>query len=206
MTLPTFQVDALRGRWDKVLNEPSDVIEHLPTFAQTVKELDARKVIEVGVRYGVSTIAWLYALQPGIGTGGHLWAVDVSFPIPAPGETINLLDPQGGLTSLPHWNFILGDGKSSHVLAMLPDDADILFIDTNHVYEEVLEELEFLVPLVRKGGRVLMHDTAIEDTANRGERPMTPYPVLTAMKEYCEAKGLKWSNVENCNGLGTIYV
>lgn len=206
MTLPTFQVEALQARWDKVLKDPSDIIEHLPTFSKTVQELDAKKVIEVGVRYGVSTISWLYALQPGIGTGGHLWAVDVSFPIPsAPGQP-NLLDPQGGLTSLPHWNFILGDGKSAKVLAMLPNEVDILFIDTNHVYEEVLEELEFLVPLVRAGGRVLLHDTAIEDTANRGDRPKTSYPVRTAVEEYCNDHGLKYSFVDNCNGLGTIYI
>lgn len=205
MTLPTFQVDALNERWARVTTEDSDIIEHLPYFVETVRELDAKKVIEVGVRYGVSTIAWLYALQPGIGTNGHLWAVDVSFPVPAPGMDVNLLDPQGGLTVLPHWNFILGDGKSPKVLAMLPNEVDILFIDTNHVYEEVCQELEFLAPLVRKGGRILLHDAVIEDTANRGDRPKTPYPVRTAVEEFCEERGLKYDIVENCNGLATIY-
>lgn len=205
MTLPTFQVDALRERFTRVTTTPSDVVEHLPTFVKTVQELKAKKVIEVGVRYGVSTIAWLYALQPGIGTGGQLWAVDCSFPIAETSEVPNLLDPQGGLTVLPYWMFLLGDAHQQMVMDALPDEVDIIFIDTNHVYEEVLVELEMLFPKVRKGGRILLHDTAIEDTSNRGERPKVSYPVRTAVEEFCKKNDLQWSNVENCMGLGTIY-
>ncbi len=204
MTLPTFQIEALEQRYQKVLHDPSDIVEHIPTLVRNVRELNAKKVIEVGVRYGVSTIAWLYALQPGVGTDGQLWAVDVSFPVPsAPGEP-NLLDPQGGLTALPHWLFLLGNGTSKLVLDALPTDVDIVFLDTNHVYEEVSEELKLYYPRVKKGGRILLHDTAIEDTANRGDRPMTPYPVRTAVEEFCAENNLKWTNETNCTGLGTI--
>lgn len=205
MTLPTFQLEALKARYEKVLRDDSDIIEHLPTLVQTVHDLDAKKVIEVGVRFGVSTIAWLYALQPGIGTGGFLWAVDVSFPVPAaPGEP-NLLDSQDGLTVLPHWMFILGDGTDRNVLDALPKKVDLVFLDTNHVYEETLVELDLYYTRVRKGGRIMLHDTAIEDTGNRGDRPKTAYPVRTAMEEFCTKHGLEFTNVENCNGLGTIY-
>lgn len=205
MTLPTFQVDALKERLNRVMTEDSDIIEHLPTFMQAVRDLDAKKVIEVGVRYGVSTIAWLYALQPGIGTGGYLWAVDVSFPIPAPGSDVNLLDSQGGLTVLPHWMFICGDGHSQQVLDALPDEVDIVFLDTNHVYQQTIKELEIYSKKVRPGGRIYLHDAAIEDTANRGELPKTPYPVRTAIEEFCKKNKLKYDIVDNCNGLGTIY-
>jgi cephalosporin hydroxylase len=196
-----FQVEALQARYDKVLKDPSDIVEHLPTLVKTVEELDAKKVIEVGVRYGVSTIAWLYALQ----NRGFLWAVDVSYPVPAPGSDVNLLDPQGGLTVLPHWLFLLGNGTSKQVLDALPKKVDIVFIDTNHVYSQTLVELELYYPRVRKGGRILLHDTAIEDTGNRGDEPKVSYPVRTAVEEFCEKYDLKWDNVTNCNGLGTIY-
>lgn len=200
MTLPDFQRTALQQRYDKVLRDRSDIVEHLPTLVQMVRELDAKKVIEVGVRYGVSTIAWLYALQD----VGQLWAIDVSFPVPCREGEPNLLDSQDGLTVLPDWVFLLGDGTSQIILDALPDQVDIVFIDTNHVYEETLVELDLYYPKVRPGGRILLHDTAIEDTGNRGDRPKVSYPVLSAITEFCAKHDLKWSNVENCNGLGTI--
>lgn len=204
MTLPTFQVDALKARYDKVLKDDSDIVEHLPTLVEQVKELNAKKVIEVGVRYGVSTIAWLYALQPGIGTDGFLWAIDVSLPVPVREGEPNLLDSQDGLTVLPHWMFIMGDGHGKPVLDALPKKVDIVFVDTNHVYEQTLLELDLYYPRVRKGGRIILHDSAIEDTGNRGDLPKTPYPVLTAVKEFCEKNALEYTNVENCNGLAVI--
>lgn len=205
MTLQAFQVEALKERYDRVLNAPSDIVEHLPTLVKNVIDLKAKKVIEIGVRYGVSTIAWLYALQPDIGTGGQLWAVDCSFPVAETKDAPNLLDPQGGLTVLPYWMFLLGDAHSKMVKDALPDKVDIIFIDTNHVYDEVLLELEMYYPKVRKGGRILLHDTAIEDTGNRGNRAKVSYPVRTAIETFCEKHELKWTNETNCQGLGTIY-
>ncbi len=192
--------EALAARYAKVLRDPSDIIEHLPTLVQNVEDLNATKVIELGVRYGVSTIAWLYALEG----KGQLWAVDVSYPAPSkPGEP-NLLDSQDGLTVLPHWLFLLGDVTSNIVLDALPKKVDIVMVDTNHVYEETLVELELYYPRVRKGGRILLHDSAIEDTGNRGDRPKVPYPVLTAVQEFCTKHELEYTNVTNCNGLATI--
>lgn len=194
----------LKERYEWLCNQYSDIQEHLPTFVQTVEELNAQKVVELGVRYGLSTIAWLHALKY---TGGRLWAVDCSFPVEDPGlpESVKLLDPQGELGVQKHWAFILGDCHETIVKDCLPDEVDILLIDTNHVYEETLQELQMYLPKVRVGGRILLHDTAIEDTGNRGDRPKVSYPVLTAIKEFCEGRFV-WTNVENCNGLGTIYV
>lgn len=206
MTLPTFQVEALQARYDMVTSNPSDIRDHIPTMVQAVRDLNAKKIIEIGVRYGVSTIAWLHALQPGTGTGGHLWAVDVSFPVAAPGTDVNLLDSQGGLTVLPHWNFILGNGCYPEVQAMLPDEVDLVFLDSNHVYDETLVELELFKRKVRDGGRILLHDTNIEDTGNRGDRTKVPYPVRTAVEEFCEKHGRKYEFLDIGCGLGTIYL
>lgn len=190
----------LKERYEFLCQEPSDINEHLSTFVDAVKELNATKVIELGVRYGVSTIAWLYALE----NQGHLWACDCSFPIPAPGSTINNLDPQGPLGVRPHWNFLLGDFHVRQTFELFPKDVDILFIDGNHVYEETLAELDLYSSLVREGGRIYLHDTAIETTGN-AVTPQPPYPVRTAMEEWCEKRGLKWHNATNCSGLGTIF-
>lgn len=192
----------LKQRYERLCKEPSDIHEHLPIFVQAVEDLKATKVIELGVRYGVSTIAWLYALEG----RGNLWACDVSFPIPAYPGAPDLLNPQepGGIGVQPHWVFLLGDCHGQQIFQMLPDEVDIVFIDTNHVYEETLLELEMYYPKVRNGGRIYLHDTAIQTTGN-AVTPQPPFPVRTAVEEFCEKNDLRWENRNNCYGLGCIY-
>lgn len=201
--------DVLRERYETLCATSSDINEHLPTFVAAVEAVDAQIVIELGVRYGVSTIAWMYGLNRT--TGGHLWSVDCSFPVPANPQSdvgcdnVNLLDPQGALGVNEQWSFLLGYDTWPETLNMLPKkDVDILFIDTNHVFEETLVELDLYFPRVRKGGRIYLHDTAIETTGN-ATTPQPPFPVRTAMIEFCVANDLKWDNATNCSGLGTIY-
>lgn len=191
----------LEQRFYELCDEPSDINEHLHYFVDTVNTLNATKVIELGVRYGVSTIAWLYALEE----RGHLWACDCSFPVPAPGSTINNLDPQGPLGVREHWNFILGDFHTAGVLDLLPKEVDIIFIDGNHTYEGTKLELNLYYPYVKSGGRILLHDTAIETTGN-ATTPQPPFPVKTAIEQFCFDRMLMWDNQTNCSGLGTIYV
>lgn len=198
--------DVLKERYEALYQQSVDMWEHMPVFVDAVKEINATRVIELGVRYGHSTIAWMYALQG----RGHLWSVDCSFPVPAnpqgtPLERINLLDPQGPLGVVDYWTFILGYDTWPSVLDILPQkDVDIVFLDTNHVYEETLVELSLYYPRVRKGGRIYLHDTALETTGN-AVTPQPPYPVKTAMEEFCAENGLKCENNPRCFGLGTIF-
>ena len=214
-----MSLDDLYGR---CVRTPSDIWEHLPTLVRNVEELDAIRVIELGVRHGVSTIAWLYALR-GKGERGeaHLWSVDCSFPTPGPEmPDVNLLDPQGPLGVIPWWTFILGYDNWPAVIEALPDPwapaeegaqvltegrVDIVFIDTQHTYEQTKLEIELYRPFVRPGGRMIFHDTAIVETGN-AVTPQPPYPVRTAIEGYVAAHGLSWTNEEHCNGLGTIFI
>lgn len=189
----------LAERYVKACAEPSDIYLHLPTFVRTVEELDAKVVIELGVRGGVSTIAWLYALEG----RGNLWSVDCAFPAPEAGTM--LLDPQGPLGVMPHWLFLLGDDRQQAVLDALPDQADIVFIDTQHTWEQTHAELDLYVPRVRPGGRVLLHDTAVEVTGN-ATTPQPAFPVLTAIREFCDEHNLTYENNPECFGLGMIHV
>src|SRR5690606_8392354 len=61
--------------YEHLCEQPSDIREHLPTLHDLAVKLDAETVIELGVRTGVPTVAWLAALQQ---TGGTLWAVDAT--------------------------------------------------------------------------------------------------------------------------------
>ena len=56
----------LEVEYERLCATPSDIYEHLPTFVQLVLDRDAKVVVELGTRTGVSTVAWLYALG---GTG-----------------------------------------------------------------------------------------------------------------------------------------
>lgn len=195
----------LEERYQWVLNTPSDVVEHIPTFVKAVEEMKPLKIVELGVRYGISTLAWIHALHKQ--GSGHLWAVDCSWPFYVVDEKLelNLLDPQGPLGMVSEWTFILGYDTDWAVINALPDDIDILFLDTNHVYEETLIELEIYYPKMQGGGKIFLHDSAIEDTGNRGDRPKVSYPVLSAVREFCAENNLQYKNVENCYGLATIY-
>ncbi len=110
----------LAERYAEVCRRPYDIVEHLPTFVQMVRDLEATRVIELGVRAGVSTIAWLYALQ-GV---GHLWSVDGAPPVCDEfGNDLlgDLMDPCSRSTSRAEgWTFFLGWDNEPDILAELP--------------------------------------------------------------------------------------
>lgn len=172
--------------YERACKMPSDINEHLPTFVALCEELHAKFVIELGVRSGVSTVAWLHGLTQ---TGGALWSVDISPPPDLPPD---------------RWVFLRGDDRSPIILDLLPHPVDIVFIDTSHEFGHTATELELYRPLVRPGGRIVLHDTEVElpDGINSAIR----YPVRTAIDRFCRAWGWAWSNREHNNGLGIIEV
>ncbi len=185
-------------RWS---TEPDSINEHLPVFVSLVLELNAQKVIELGVGGpadgGHSTVAWLYGLAQ---TGGHLWSVDLQ---DAPFEAAG-------------WTFIQGNDQNPAILAALPGSVDIVFIDASHDYDETVNELELYGARVRPGGRIVLHDTASTprgpktSRSRRAYRQRTgniyPHPVRYAADAYCTAYGYPVTYRDNCCGLGIIEV
>jgi predicted O-methyltransferase YrrM len=169
--------------YKRLCETPSDIYEHLPLFVSLCETLDARTVIELGTRSGVSTVAWLHGLPE----DGRLYSVDLD---PAP-----TIDDE-------RWTFIQGDDLSTEVVEQLPV-ADIVFIDTCHEYEWTLSELNLYRWCVRPGGRIVLHDTELM-------RPLgvvgPPYPVKRAVMEFTCAVGwnVRWHR--NCWGLAIIEV
>jgi predicted O-methyltransferase YrrM len=166
-----------RSRW-------TDIQDHLDYLARSVVEVEAHTVLELGVREGISTLAFLYGLTF---TDGHLWSVDV--------------DEHQAVGSYPHWTFLVADDRSFTARAGTPLYLDLLFIDTSHEYEHTLWELRAYAPRVRPGGRVLLHDTDWD--AREGGLP-EPYPVRRALDAYCAETGASWSNREGSYGMGVI--
>lgn len=175
----------MRALYEEHCIRPSDIFEHLPTFVALCEQLDAKNVIELGVRGGVSTVAWLYGLEQ---TDGHLHSVDISAPPEIESD---------------RWTFTRGNDVDPDLVSALPASVDIVFIDTSHTYEQTLQELALYVPKVRSGGVVVLHDTEVEHPDLTEDYN---FPVKRAVELFTMANGLSWTNEPKCNGLGTIEV
>lgn len=168
-----------------------DIQGHLVELYDTVRSYPRARVLELGVRWGTSTSALLAAVAQ---VEGHLWSVDIATPA-VPGWWAG--------TGL--WTLTVGNDTDPEVARQQPDEVDVLFIDTSHVYEQMLDELALYVPRVVPGGVVLCHDTELEaPDAARGQGPA--YPVAAALGEFCEAAGLTWANRTGSYGLGVINI
>jgi predicted O-methyltransferase YrrM len=144
----------------------SDIQSHLPRLFDLVIDNAATRVLELGVRSGVSTTAFLAALE---NNGGHLWSVDLAPPPHLEGP----------------WTFVLG--KSIDVAAVQAsagtDPFDIVFVDTDHTYELTRAEIEAWAPHLKPGGRMVFHDTNLE-RFDHHTTPQPAFPVRTAIEEW----------------------
>lgn len=155
-----------------------DIREQMPVLYAWARH--ARSVIELGVRSGNSTSAFLAALEG----RGELWSVDIAPPqVPAYWH------------GQPHWHLLVCDDLEPRAVRFCPDQADVLFIDTSHYYDHTLAELRLYVPKVRSGGVVLMHDTG----------PGWP-DVARALDSFSRETGLSWYDHPGWPGLGVIEV
>ena len=167
---------------------PSDIYLHLPRMVDMVRETGATRVLELGTRTGVSTIAWLHALD-GV---GHLVSVDI--------------DERPPIGEWPHWTFIQGDDFDPMVVRQVSDPApDIVFIDTSHHYQHTRRELALYRWIVKPGGLIVCHDTMLPhpEGAPVGD---PAFPVRRAIDEFVAENGFDWFNFPDCWGLGVIKV
>ncbi len=162
----------------------SDIYEHLPFIHDLVVAENAQTVVELGVRSGNSTAALVAAVSK---TGGAVWSVDTAVPS-WPRE----------FYGAPNLTLIIGDDMK--VADQLPDQIDVLFIDTTHWYEHTLAELNLYGP---RSTIILLHDTELEEPY---QMPATDprFPVKTAIKDWTAKTGRPWANRTNCYGLGII--
>lgn len=167
-----------------------DITEQLPLLYNEACQPGVQ-VIELGVRTGNSTAAFLAAAQA---WDGDVWSVDVEEP----------LVPRHW-RALPFWHLLVADDLSPQALAFCPGSADVLFIDTSHYYEQTLQELRAYVPRVRPGGVVLMHDTKAAGTRFGPGWP----EVSRALNDWSAESGLSWRDFpggDDSPGLGVIRI
>lgn len=113
-------------------------------FAEFLRHKAAGTILEIGVRGGSSTSAFLLGLEQ---QGGHLYSVDIDATC-------------GDLLTHPQWTFIdSNSGDVASVMSHVPSGSlDILFIDGDHTHPVVDNDLYGYAPFVRDGGLILMHD------------------------------------------------
>jgi cephalosporin hydroxylase len=84
------------------------------------------------------------------------------------------------------------------------DPADIVFIDTSHLYDHTVQELAIYRWLVRPGGVICLHDTELPTPEGAPPRPL--YPVKKAVIEFIAETGWQWHNFPDCWGFAVIRV
>jgi len=162
----------------------SDIQHHLPLLYSLAKG----NVLELGTRTGVSTAALLAGVEA---RGGHVWSIDT--------------DPrcQDVAAGHPQWTFVHASSTEPAIAdafgAVDPGlnneiVLDMLFIDTEHTYEQASAELALWAPHVKTGGHILLHD------------PETFPGVRRAVTEFCAARGWPVTFVLPCNGMAVIEV
>jgi SAM-dependent methyltransferase len=166
----------------------SDVVDHLPRLYSEASRARGSRVIELGVRTGNSTAAFLAAAEA---VGGHVWSVDRHWPSV----------PEWWSRST-RWTCVVGDDLE--VADRLPSDVDVIFLDTSHEYDVTRRELSAYLPKVRPGGVMLCHDTDVEQPEEVHGGPA--FPVRRAIDEVVAAEHLHCEYVPGCFGLGVIRV
>ena len=130
----------LQQKFEEAKAKPSDINEHLDTLYHYAALSET--IVEFGCRWGVSTTALLYAKPK------KLVSYDLEI-YPQINELAKI-----AATELPETEFIFRDEST---LYANPPECDLLFLDSYHVYEQVLVELVFHANRAKKF--MVFHDT-----------------------------------------------
>lgn len=162
-----------------------DMIEYSPFLRMNAHG----NILEIGVRKGVSTSAFLLGIAK---NRGHLYSVDKST------RCAGIFDePQDD------WTFIPNDSKNvDQVMAvvMARDPGfrlfDIVFIDGDHTREGVRADLWNYGSAVRPGGMILCHDIFGRSDLTQQQKD-EDWPTPAVGEEYIDyAVGMGWPHFE----------
>jgi len=131
-------------KWHK-----SDINEHIPVMHKYANECN--HITEFGVRTGVSTWAWLASRA----------------------KVIRCFDIENVINNLEHHIYSAKDTKKDFTFTCVNtiadkleiEPTDLLFIDTEHTYEQCSKELKMHAHNVRK--YLIFHDTTICQELNK---------------------------------------
>lgn len=211
ITANSLSVQKLEQKFEEAWNTPSDISEHLYTLRDIASTCSS--ILELGTRSGVSTIAFLAGLAENDSVLKNLVCCDLVYDDRL--TEIASLAAEANVV----FEFVTGDDLEldigKHTLFSGP--ADIVFIDTWHVYAQLKRELAKFESLARK--YIILHDTEVD--AEFGESVRCGWDVpeqakKTGFSEEEIRRGLRpaveeflnvhdnWklkAHYKNCNGL-----
>lgn len=161
---------------------PSDINEHVERFRQLGAE--CAHVTEFGVRRGVSTIAWIAARPKRLICYDTMRTAD--------GDCLQDIARSAGVAF---------EYRIQDVLQTSIEETDLLFIDTEHTYDQLRQELELHADKARK--YIVLHDTELN--AQCGSVPGTR-GLWSAVTEFLAARP-EWAiqaRYKNNNGLTVL--
>jgi len=134
-----------------VINGNGDSDKHILTLYSIALGMNAKRILELGVRNGSTTLPLLMAAKK---TGGSLTSVDIQDTTFAPPSDIDTSS----------WNFLKMDA-----LTFLKQDNptvpyDLIYIDDWHAYDHVKAELSEIDRLVSPRSVILIHDLMYANT------------------------------------------
>ncbi len=188
--------------------ERTVINDHLPTLFIESLRSNPRLIVELGVETGQSTFAFERAARL---SGAKLVSVDCE-------DCSNACHSR-------EWLFVQNDDlKFAKIFkiwceehSIIPE-IDILFIDTDHSYEQTIKEIECWFPYLSKRAKVFFHDSNTKLIYKRkdgsiGSAPDYKRGVMRALEKYFQdtfneekdfiafRKGWLIRHYTNCNGL-----
>lgn len=172
----------LEQKVNEIYQTPSDINEHIPAIIEYGQKCN--HITEMGVRWVVSTWAWL-ACAP-----KKLIAYDLYNPSHW-GADITSVEETAKAYNLDF------EFRQEDVLKIEIEETDLLFIDTWHAYDQLKEELKLHSDKVRK--YICFHDTtsfATKDEPlgheNSWGKPTSGKGIWLAITEFLEENKDKW--------------
>jgi hypothetical protein len=138
----------IEEKYNSLCHSPSDINEHLPVLFKYAKECES--VIECGVRGCVSSWAFLFGLLNNNKQNRKLLLNDKVEC------NINEL-----LTETKELPIEINYEWKNNLDLILPNNYDLVFIDTWHIYGHLKRELNKFSPITNK--YIIMHDTTIDE-------------------------------------------
>jgi cephalosporin hydroxylase len=143
----------LETKYLLLCNTPSDINEHLSTLYEYSKSCES--VLELGVRSGVSTFAFMKGLSENGSSKRSLVSGDLN-------EISSMLNQAQIITFCRDYSidytFILGNDLDIKIESV--GETDITFIDTWHIYGHLKRELIKFAPITKR--YIIMHDTTLD--------------------------------------------
>lgn len=132
----------------------SDISDHLLTLFYEAIAAEPKLIVELGVRQGESTFVLERVARL---RGATLISVD--------------LDDCSQSSTYPGWHFVHSDdiafaGRFKEYCRGLgvEPQIDVLFIDSSHLYDHTVQEIEHWFPLMAPRAKAIFHDTNMKET------------------------------------------